>query len=284
MAGSKQRIIYKIITIDIDKLDRNLTNLQNTSALSECTINTTAQPVSDQNIIRDENISEQINEPENEELVINETSKNTEQNEQDEEIDYPLNEHRAPTNETFIQAIKPDYPVTSDHQNASTGNEIYSVTPGENKHPVSFMMDKQCEELAFPVLFPKGRYGYTTEREIKLTPTKYFNARLLHHSGRFATNPEYLFFAQFIIEQKKVSDSINIALKNVHGQFVIASQIRSNVQTLQNLICKDQAYLFLRQIPGTPPYWQRFMYEVVSMVKQLGIPTWFMTLSCANLR
>ena len=40
--------------------------IYNTSAISECTINTTAQPVSDQNIIRDENISEQINEPENE--------------------------------------------------------------------------------------------------------------------------------------------------------------------------------------------------------------------------
>ena len=26
------------------------------------------------------------------------------------------------------------------------------------------------------------------------------------------------------------------------------------------------------------------MYEVVAMMKQLGIPTWFMTLSCADLR
>ena len=34
----------------------------------------------------------------------------------------------------------------------------------------------------------------------------------------------------------------------------------------------------------TPPYWQKFLYEVVAMVKQLGIPTWFMTLSCADLR
>jgi len=93
-----------------------------------------------------------------------------------------------------------------------------------------------------------------------------------------------LFFAQFIIEQKKVSDSINIALKKVHGQPVTASHIRSSVQTLRNLICQDQAYLFLRQIPGTPPYWQRFMYEVVAVVKQLGIPTWFMTLFCADLR
>ena len=31
-------------------------------------------------------------------------------------------------------------------------------------------------------------------------------------------------------------------------------------------------------------YWQKFMYEVIAMVQQLGIPTWFMTLSCADLR
>lgn len=174
--------------------------------------------------------------------------------------------------------------MVNNNYEQSSGNEIYNIAPGENKHPVSFMTDKQCEELAFPVLFPKGRYGYTAEREIMLSPVKYFNARLLHYSGRFATNPEYLFFAQFIIEQKKVSDSINIALKKVHGHSVTAAQLRSNPQGLQNLICQDQAYLFLRQIPGTPPYWQKFMYEVVAMVKQLGIPTWFMTLSCADLR
>jgi len=92
------------------------------------------------------------------------------------------------------------------------------------------------------------------------------------------------FFAQFITEQKKVSDNINIAQKKVHGQFLTASQIRSSVQALQNLIWQDQAYVLLRQIPGTPPYWQRFMSEVVAMVKQLGIPTCFMTLSSADLR
>ena len=43
----------------------------------------------------------------------------------------------------------------------------YSVAPGENKQQaVSFMMDKQCEELTFPVLFPKGRYGYSPERTL----------------------------------------------------------------------------------------------------------------------
>lgn len=83
---------------------------------------------------------------------------------------------------------------------------------------------------------------------------------------------------------KRKYHSINIALKKVHGQSVTASPLRANPQRLVNLICQDQAYLFLMQIPGTPPYWQKFMYEVIVMVKPLGIPTWFVTLSCADLR
>ena len=195
-------------------------------------------------------------------------------------------DHRAATSETCLQSIIPDYPIISNEEGRQTsaGNEIFSVAPGENKHPVSMMTDRHCEELAFPVLFPKGRFGYKMDRKEKLTPVRYFNARLLHYSGRFAMNPEYLFFAQFIIEQKKVSDSINIALKKLHGQPLTASQFRSNEKCVKNLIFKDQAYLFLRGIPGSPPYWQKFMYEVIAMVQQLGIPTWFTTLSCADLR
>ncbi|KXJ10654.1 ATP-dependent DNA helicase PIF1 [Exaiptasia diaphana] len=52
--------------------------------------------------------------------------------------------------------------------------------------------------------------------------------------------------------------------------------------------CEELAFPVLfpkgRKIPGTPPYWQKIMYEVIAMVKQLGIPTWFMTLSCEDLR
>ena len=251
--------LYNNITIDISNISANLTSFEqqdnvNFENTSSCTL------TSKQHITND----------------IDDT----------EERDDPLNEYRQATNETCLQSVLSDYPVTitQSNTNCSLGNEVYNIAPGENRHPVSLMMDTKCEELAFPVLFPKGQYGYTHERKIKLTPVKYFNARLLHYSGRFATNPEYLFFAQFITEQKKVSDSINIALKKIHGQPMTASEIKSDVNKLKGLICQDQAYLFLRQIPGTPPYWQKFMYEVVAMVKQLGIPTWFMTLSCADLR
>ena len=102
-----------------------------------------------------------------------------------EEQDDPLNEHRQAPIETCLQSVLPDYPVTiAQNSKNSLGSEVYNIAPGENKHPLSLMMDKKCEELAFPALFPKGRFGFTHEQTIKMSPVKYFNARLLHYSGR----------------------------------------------------------------------------------------------------
>ena len=243
--------LYKNVTTDMRNIDESLKTLQQDDTSTDTTDMSVTLPPNEDNEI--------------------------------EENDDPLNTHRQATNETCLQSVLPDYPVRL-QQSGSLGNEIYDIAPGENRHPASIITDKKCEQLAFPVLFPKGRFGYNDERKIKLSPVKYFNARLLHYSGRFATNSEYLFFAQFVLEQKKVANSINIALKKIQGQPIIASQMKSDVNKLKGMVCQDQAYLLLRQIPGTPPYWQKFMYEVIAMVKQLGIPTWFMSLSCADLR
>ena len=98
-------------------------------------------------------------------------------------------------------------------------------------------------------------------------------------------NPEYLFLAQFVVEQKKVLDSISIALRKSRGNSLTASEIRNmNTSHLRNLIFSDQAYIFMKNIKGSPAYWQRFMYDVLAMIKQLGPPSWWMTFSCADLR
>ena len=35
---------------------------------------------------------------------------------------------------------------------------------------------------------------------------------------------------------------------------------------------------------GTRAYWKKFLHQFLMMVKQLGTPTFFLTLSCADLR
>ena len=88
--------------------------------------------------------------------------------------------NRSSVNETCLQSFVPDYPITvndndrnsvncNDNQHTSAGNEIFSIARGEGKHPIHFMQDKNCEELAFPVLFPRGCFGYQVERDVKLS-------------------------------------------------------------------------------------------------------------------
>ena len=60
-------------------------------------------------------------------------------------------------------------------------------------------------------------------------------------------NPEYLFLAQFVVEQKKVLGSISIALRKSRVNSLTASEIQNmNTSHLRNLIFSDQAYIFMK--------------------------------------
>ena len=50
------------------------------------------------------------------------------------------------------------------------------------------------------------------------------------------------------------------------------------------MIKHDSAYTFLKNVRGSPAYFRTLMYDVLSMIRQLGIPTWFLTLSAADMQ
>ena len=149
---------------------------------------------------------------------------------------------------------------------------------------MSILSDKFCEELAFPHLFPRGRFSYKVDRQIKLSPAKYFNQRLLNYTQLFASDPDYIFFALSVIQQSKLQSQINIAMKKCCGSSLTAGMLSQNFsERVKSFVVKDDAYHFMNTIKGTPAYWEKFLYEVLAMVKQLGLPTFFMALSCADL-
>ena len=51
---------------------------------------------------------------------------------------------------------------------------------------------------------------------------------------------------------------------------------------VKDFIASDQVFSFMSGIKGTPAYWEKF--DVLTMVKQLGCPTFFMVLSSEDLR
>ena len=53
-------------------------------------------------------------------------------------------------------------------------------------------------------------------------------------------------------------------------------------EAINNCAASDNAYKFMSTVKDTPAYWQHIISDVLVMVKQLGIHTYFMTLSCAD--
>ena len=48
--------------------------------------------------------------------------------------------------------------------------------------------------MSFTYLFPDGKFGYKVERDIAISPVKYFNQGQLIYTQKFAGDADYTFF------------------------------------------------------------------------------------------
>ena len=60
--------------------------------------------------------------------------------------------------------------------------EAIKIEPGKRKKPILVLADGYCEEMVHAHLFTYGKYAFKAERDISLTPSKYFSQRLLNFS------------------------------------------------------------------------------------------------------
>ena len=135
---------------------------------------------------------------------------------------------------------------------------------------MSILSDELCEELEFAHLFYDGKPGYRVEREVLLSPVKYFNQRLLNFKQPFAGDPDYIFFARSIVEQCHLKSLINIALQKIRCSELTASSIKGNYkESIKQLLANDNGFSFMTNVKGTPTYWKQFLLEVLEMVQQL---------------
>ena len=80
-----------------------------------------------------------------------------------------------------------------------------------------------------------------------------------------------------------LDDGNNFAWRQKPSRQFTASQARDQT-VLSQFVRKDKAYSFMKNIRGSPPYYQRTFYDLLAMICQLGTPTWFFTLSAADLK
>ena len=151
--------------------------------------------------------------------------------------------------------------------------------------PKFILMDESFEALAFPNLLPYGKFGFDViePRERELNLRRYVNQRLLNKDARFSQSMEYIFAFQYATELKQLRSDMSMALKRQcsDGKRITVGDMR-NFQKVNQMIWKDIAYKFMKNVRGTPAYWQVQLYDTLAMLRTFGTPTWFLTLSPAE--
>ena len=154
------------------------------------------------------------------------------------------------------------------------------MAPGEGQKPISFY-SKDCEYLAFPKLYCGRSFNKVNRKS--LTISELAKYKLRYYDRRFAECPQILFF---LLRQKQIENlrrSINIVLKKRDPTFKeLKVGDLLNKQTIDKLIRSDEAYKILSQDRTSPVYWEKRMKDLMAMIRQLGIPNFFLTLSAAE--
>ena len=168
-------------------------------------------------------------------------------------------------------------------------NKIISCAPGEKQKPIPLLSDQHFEQLSNPEKFPDGQNGLLSDREKPIPPRRYFNQRLLDVDGRFAKSTDYLLSAQYATESQQIHGNINhyvlrrAKARSTEGKKITAKDVK-NADNLHHLVRSDQAYKLFKNVRGSPAYWQSLFYDILAMMSQLGTPTWFFTLSAADMQ
>ena len=164
--------------------------------------------------------------------VPNKNNENFEADHDDKELDPNLQDNED-ENETTLDAVKKfqarqedhtclmpqdlaalvvvnkkDIPLTITNEDT---NETMKFAPGEGKIPTNPLKEENLDVKANPRHHPTGRFGLNYEREFPLSPSQYFNQRLMNVDERFSRDHYYLFFAASFVEVHGIERQINLS-------------------------------------------------------------------------
>ena len=96
------------------------------------------------------------------------------------------------------------------------------------------------------------------------------------YDRRAALSIPNLFFKVQKMQIKQIQDKVSLAMRKCSsdgGKVTVADVISPN--SFNNIVRLNEGYRILRTLRGSPAYWQSATRDIFSMIRQLGIPTWF---------
>jgi len=163
---------------------------------------------------------------------------------------------------------------------AEEQNVMLNLAPGEGNRPV--YREPQAEYLSFPTIFSGQERPKSSERERHVYTSQIFKAELCHKQPFVWKSTANIFWkAKHLLEQS-LATKANFLLRRVIGVKKYTAGQLQDPGIRQNIEQLNEGYMFLRTIRGSPAYFEDKKKKVMAMVRQLGVPTLFFSLSAAD--
>ena len=158
-----------------------------------------------------------------------------------------------------------------------------TFAPGEGQHPISVFHDPDAEYLSFPTIFCGQRCPLNEERHTSVHYTEICKYELRSVDRRVATNIPNMFFKLKKVQMKHVLDRVSLALRRVKGKGVHAKTILDE-ESRANIVRLDEGYYIFRNLRNSPAYLEKRKKDAFAMIRQIGFPSLFISLSAAETK
>lgn len=161
--------------------------------------------------------------------------------------------------------------------------QCLDIAPGQNNSPESLLFDEYAEELSFPSIY----YGVAREiRSDSSNPVRSTAFTIckseIRRKDRRGVTPQHVLYMAMKILRFRVRDSIQNMFRCLRSTEKITRSQIENRAFVEKLIDTNQA--FLKTIPNSVQYWATRKKDLFAMIRQLGKPTSFLTISSNETR
>jgi plasmid maintenance system antidote protein VapI len=220
-----------------------------------------------------DNLSNDFN-SQNQKIVETQTSNDTIDNDTDDEW-CEATERSSGVMDTLLQE-----PDITQH-----GDKIISFAPGEGNRPLGLFIDKDSEFLSFPTIYCGKRQADNSERLVPVHYSTLCKWELRSKDRRVAQSVPNIFYKLKKLQIRQIQGSASLSLRKckTKGKTYTAGDLKSE-SSVNKLINLDEGFRVLRNLRGSPPYFERCKKDLFAMIRQLGKPTWFCSFSAAETR
>ena len=169
------------------------------------------------------------------------------------------------------------------HIDSGHCDRVYSFAPAEDNKPISIFLDANSEELSYPKIF--WGHARAQSHPVKIHYNSIVKSELRRSDRRVATCIDNLFYKLKKCQMHSVTSKLNVAVRKhkTGGQVFTAGDLRGT-DSIEKLIKFDDGYRVLKDLLGSPLYWEKAKSDLYAMIRQLGPAQIFLTLSAAETR